>query len=1105
LYLFVVSGLHQQSKLLLRIKSLCFIVSRNMAISQIIRTKIAAPRKPVRFLARPRVSHALEEALSYRLTILQAGAGYGKSTALTGLVEGERDIIWYHVTKEDSDPLVFLLHLCHATQQALPHMVGLPVQFLETWDGSRGPLPSMEVLQALLNALSESLSAPVLLVLDDVHLALETSEFPRVLDRMIDLAPRDVHILLSTRAIPKLTNLSRWRSSGEVLDLDQTLLAFTTAEISDLFVKCYAYEVAFEEAVKLSAVTEGWAIALQMIWQSLRSGAAVSIEDALNRQVGSLGSLFEVLANEVLAQQPKDVQNFLWASATLRVMTAQACDALLGTNDSVTMLNYLRRQELFVVDLGAEGLRYQYIFHQFLRQGSSEEQRQAWHRRTAEYYRTQGDPDSAIYHLLKAGDYSGAADFLEAYAGELLSRGRLDTLAGYLALLPPESFYQHPALLSYLGDLARLHSRFQEALGMYRQAEQIWRERGNMGSVGRALRGQARVYLDTVNPSRAEELLQQALRLSDGIVDREAQAHLYELLAENRLNAGRPEEAERLRQQAQTLRLEGPTDSQLIYRVLLRTGRLEEARRELEARIEAERIDPIQVPRAHRETLFLLSLIYAFQGEAEAAYRTAVEGTMRGVELDSPFMQAVGHMRQGHALMLRTGANLYPQAKEQFQQAIEISHSIAIPRLRVEALWGLCRAHGYQGDLVKALQAAEEGVEIASRAGDEWIASLVRLAYGASLTLAGRYESSERWLSQAAHGFQECSDPFGTVAAHLWLCIGAFRQDDLEHLFPLFPEVLATCHQHGYDFLFTRPTLLGLPDEHILVPLLIYAREQGWESTYIHLLLQSMGLPYITCHPGYQLRVVTLGTFQVHRGHQAIPANGWRREKTRQLFQLLLTYRDAPLDREQIFEHLWRDDEPVVAGRNFKVVLNTLFNVLEPERSPGSESAFILREGSIYSLRPGADIWLDAAIFELTLQKAEAAANEQPGAEVPLLEEAMALYRGEYLPDARYESWAAIEREHLAVKFLQTADRLCELYLQRQRLEESIDLCQRILAQDSCWERAYRHLMMAYHAVGDRGQIARTYQRCRQTLCDELDVEPSLQTEQLFQELISQH
>ena len=47
---------------------------------------------------------------------------------------------------------------------------------------------------------------------------------------------------------------------------------------------------------------------------------------------------------------------------------------------------------------------------------------------------------------------------------------------------------------------------------------------------------------------------------------------------ENKLNLGKVDEAEAMRQSAETLRQEGPDDSQLLYRVLLRTGRLEEAR-----------------------------------------------------------------------------------------------------------------------------------------------------------------------------------------------------------------------------------------------------------------------------------------------------------------------------------------------------------------------------------------------------------------------------------------------------------------------------------------------------------------------------------------------
>ena len=295
--------------------------------------------------------------------------------------------------------------------------------------------------------------------------------------------------------------------------------------------------------------------------------------------------------------------------------------------------------------------------------------------------------------------------------------------------------------------------------------------------------------------------------------------------------------------------------------------------------------------------------------------------------------------------------------------------------------------------------------------------------------------------------------------------------------------------------MFTHPSLLGSDNERIFVPLLVTAREKGWESGYASQLLEELDLSGVERHPGYRLRVQTLNGFQVWRGNEPILANGWRREKSRQLFQLLLTYRHAPLDRDQICEHLWPEADRSTAQRNFKITLNTLYQTLEPEREPGSDSAFILREGTTYGLRPGADIWLDAEQFSDAVHRA--ASNPTPD----LLQFAVGLYTGEYLPDTLYETWAAEERERLSALFLENADLLVESLIREERYAEAIDLSQRILTQDNCWERAYRHLMLAYDRLGDRGQVGRTYQKCVQTLRDELDVAPSPETEKLYASL----
>lgn len=1077
---------------------------RTMFLQAALRTKIIPPPRRARTLVRPRVSQTLKQAFDYRLTILQAGAGYGKSTALAELAGETQPIVWYQVRDEDNDPLVFLLHVCHAIQRALPDIKELPMAFLESWRGGQDPLPWRGILDQIINALSSGLAAPVLFILDDAHHVTDTGEVPHVLDRFIGLSPADFHVLLSGRPTIALPNLSRWREKGEVLLLDQFALTFTADEITALFVTHYNVELTTEEANSLLTYTEGWAIALQLIWQNLRTQPVRSLDLPSHWQAASLDALFDLLAREVFAGQSSDVREFLLITSTLRDLSPEVCDALRRAagnpvGDSAAMLAYLRRQDLFIVETAEGVLRYHHIFHNFLRQQSAFEKRQYWNRIAADHFSTRHDSESVIYHLLEAQAWDAVADLLDQYSGNLLSVGRLDTLAAYIDSLPPETLYGHPMLIFALGELARLHSRFDEALGWYKQAETIWRNRGQQDGIARALRGQARVYLDTVDPSQAEQLLEEAIRLSDGFEDREAQVRLFELLSENKLNSGHVEEAERLRQRAESLRLEGPTNDQLWFRVLLRTGRYNEARTGLEERAEAEKTKPVQTPRAHRETLLLLSFIYAMQGEPELAYEAALAGTRRGESLDSPFVSAVGYMRQGHAWMLlgnfENRAENFIRARQQYAKSIEISRILAVPRLRVESGWGLCRSYGYSGDLAKALTHAQESIEIAMQAGDEWIASLIRLTMGASLILEGQYESAEQWLGKAVAGFQECSDPFGRSGARLWLSLGYFKRKQFDRLAQTLPEVLAACQAHDYGFLFTRPSMLGALDERTFVPLLIHAAQKGWESGYVdQVLSEGLGLAGIESHPGYQLRVRTLGGFQVWRGEEAIPSNGWRREKSRQLFQLLLTYRHSPLDRDQICEYLWAAADPDTAQRNFKITLNTLYQVLEPEREAGSESAFILREGSTYGLRPKADLWLDAEEFTKVVRGAKG----RPA----LLQKAVELYKGEYLPDTLYETWAAEERERLSTLFLEATDTLVDILIRQEQFTKAIDLCQRILGQDNCWERAYRHLMVAYDGLGDRGQVGRTYQRCVQTLRDELDVGPAPETQKLYEHLV---
>ncbi|UCG23838.1 MAG: transcriptional regulator [Chloroflexota bacterium] len=1066
------------------------------------RTKLIPPRPQRRTLHRGRLTRRLLEAADYRLTLVQAGTGYGKTTALSALADQERPLVWYHLEAEDADPLVFLLHLIYGFGETLGGISEAPLALLERWESDNRASPWTAVVDVLNNELAQRITEPVFLVLDDAHHLNQAAESIRILDRFIGRAPANILPILAGRHPLQLPSLVNWRVRGQVLEIGQDELAFTAEEISALFGDRYGFSLTADQVSLLAVRSEGWAIALQLVWQRLQSEKG-TLNQALGRLSGSAGDLFAYLSQEILVRQPEDIQDFLRQTAVLREMTAAICNCLRSAGDSEQILRYLIENELFVVNLGDGHVRYHHVFRDFLAHQSPADEIRAAHRRAAACYSHLGDDEQALHHWLAAGDFLAAAQVLVGLGRSMVRSGRLDTLSGWIGALPPDVLEGHPALMAYLGDIGRLHSHFEEALGWYRQAEEGSRAAGDIRGVGQALRGQARVYLDTVDASQAESLLQEALRLSDGQEDRESRARLLELLAENLINRGRSDKAEQYQQQARALREQGPAEAEISVRLLLRTGRLNQAREVLEERVKAERREPVLRPRAHRETLLLLSLVLAFQGEQEEAYHAAVEGTERGKLLDSSFITAVGHMRQGHAWLVRKDTQGYRKAIQRYQETIELSERLDVSRLQIEAFWGLCQAYGFQGDLLEARRVAEKGIGMAQVVGDEWIEACIRLSLGAGYALVDRFSDAVAWLNQAGDAFRECADTHGQALARMWLCLVWHQSGDETRLERDAVDLLGLVREGKYDFLFRHKTLLGPPEPRSLAPILLFARRQG-QSSYAETLLSRLGLTQLESHPGYRLEVQTLGPFRVWRGSQEIGADEWRRKKARQLFQLLLTTRTGKLERDQIVEMLWPELGPDEAQRDFKIAMSALYSVLEPGRGRNAPSAYVERDGALYGLRTEADLGLDAQQFEELIAAGDESLAEDPEEALQKYHRALKLYQGEYLQEYPYEEWSSEERERLLTLYLRTAERAAQVHLDREAWQEAIEACQLILARDDCWENAYRMMMVAYDQLGNQVQVRRVYQRCVDRLRAELDVEPTTATAELYETLLAQ-
>lgn len=1066
----------------------------------VIQSQLVAPRLRKGILERPRIQARLASALDYPLTLVLAGTGYGKTTALTGLADLIEPLFWYVVSESDRDPLLFLVNLLSAFRFGDKSFGEGALRVLEE-NGGRS-LPG--VLTPLLNDLTNQLTDEAVLVIDDYHLVHEVPEIGALLRQLIQYLPPSLHLVISTRVMPDHLDINRWRIKGSLNTISHTDLAFTAEEIQALFTSRLDLPITAEQAHQLVEETEGWVIALQMLGQSLQQDANTTLDAILERGPDTLQGLFDYLAPEVLAHLPLEISDFMVATSVLRRLDAGVCDAIRGSQDSQKILQRLHESGLFLDTLGQGTYRYQRLFQDFLlsRLQLNPDRASKLHNLAADYLQQTNRLEETIFHRIKAGQIEEAADVLEQFGPELVRTGRVESLLYWIGKLPAEIVAARPWTRVLMGDALRLRAEFDAALDHFAAAEVIFREHNENFGRSQALRGQAQVYLDTLRPIKADTLLEEALRLLEPQEHRSEVAALLDQLAENKLNLGQPDKAESLHREAKLLRAEiSPNDVYLEARRLLRTGHLREARALLESQAAEERQAGLLRPqRFHRETLLLLSLVYAMMGEGELAEECAREGIETGLQLQSDFVEAVGHMRLGHALQVihhqPWAAERREEAAWHYQRAIEQVNPFKVARVGVEPLWGLSRLAGYFGDAISANKKGIQAHEIAEMAGDEWIGDLARTSLGASLALAGMPEKAEGWLLRAVDGMRRVGDLYSWSCAMLWRSVNAYWTGDHQLAVKLMAELLPVISSKNYESIFTQYSLLSLKDEQAVIPLLLEVRSQNIERNQVDALLRYLGADEIESHPGYTLWVRTLGTLMVWRGDILVNPGDWQREKARQLFQLLITYRGQWLMRDQIIDLLWPDLPAEPAQRDFKVALNALNHALEPDRPRSAPAFFVIRRENMYRLNPAARIRFDVDDFERLARVAPAANGE-----IDALRNALNLYQDEFLPECRYEDWSAAERERCRHLALTASGRLAGLYQKASAWDDLIQLCGVTLGRDPLWEPAYRSLMLAYAKKGNLAQTQAVYNRLVDTLDRELGVNPSVETQDMLRQL----
>jgi len=244
--------------------------------------------------------------------------------------------------------------------------------------------------------------------------------------------------------------------------------------------------------------------------------------------------------------------------------------------------------------------------------------------------------------------------------------------------------------------------------------------------------------------------------------------------------------------------------------------------------------------------------------------------------------------------------------------------------------------------------------------------------------------------------------------------------------------------------------------------------------------------------PQPMLHIELLGGFRLLYADE--PLTTVDTPRLQSLLAYLLLHRETPPSRHRLAFLFWPDSPEDQALTNLRNLLYRLRHTL-PEAD-----RFLYVDRRTLRWRETAPFELDVAEFEEALSRADD--TNDTAEERSALERAVALYEGDLLPGL-YEDWIIPERRRLRQAFERALERLTRLLENQHDYRAAIEYARRLVRHDSLREASYRRLMRLQALIGDRAGALRTYHRCATLLEQELDVEPSPATREMYERLLA--
>lgn len=1103
-------------------------------MSDILLSKLMPPQIKKGIIDRPRLLKLCAGMDERKLTLLTAPAGYGKTILmLQAANESGWPLVWYQLDAYDNDLVVFIRNLVAGIERKIPGF-GSQVQHIIAGGSIENNLRLL--VTVIVNELSQYTGNPLLLVFDDYHEIINplTNLF---LKDFLKYLPAHVHVMIASRTLPSI-NFARLKTGGEILMVDMKELSFTSEEMQAFFAK-KAPQLTDETRIMLEQKVNGWPAAVTLIVNSDKGdGSSLRLNDGTTE-------IYEYLASEVLDRQPDSVSDFMKKIAVLDIITAEDCDLLLKRNDSQQILDLLENQNLFLIPLAGLGKSYRYhqLFKEFLFEKLGAE-RQLWQREAGIIACSRGDLSSAVEYFGAAGAEYELRDIIKEAGKQAFSHGCWRTVARWLEAIAEDDLASDPWLSLYRAKSEIYQGRLDEAEKWLHAAGPLFAYSGDQTGLTENRLLHARILRSRGRFEESLELLEQVHNqlLTDEQPTR-FDLHLEKFSCLWLLK--RYGEAEKTLKDALKIAKRINNNYAMAY-ILEGLGHvyygLGDYPRSLEMYKKSTKILPKQLLPSYYMQDYIIT-IYLDWGEWDKAIdyakRAAIIKETLGLTDALPSIY-------GQLATCYFSRGDWQQAEEYCHRAVKLvreNGGVRFVSSVTLCIWA--EGLGLQGRWIEAREKAEEAlVEARNGGGSE------NVCYGLgalSLIHTGDIHKGKEWLSMAIRSYEQSEFKRGLCYCYTFQAWLYFSEEKLAEACEYIKKALSLSAKLNILNLF-------LVHYEMLQPVLKLGMEKGIEITFLQRIFARKGkisLPLLidlARHENPQVRCWAIAPLAEIGGSQAEEvirrlandANAdvrqlagmaeqrlriatspkkvvkyttsalqismlgplrvflqekelgsiWRTKKARDLLAYL-AHHVEPVSKDKILEDLWPDIDP----DNSTIIFRTTLCYLRKALSQVNYPETILYSDGRCQLRPGS-FSCDYQQFR-ELVAAGQRMDTSPEEEAASLEQAVTIYRGDYLGDMDYP-WLFHHQENLRHLYIDARKRLARYYIDMKDYTRAASHLQVIEECDPFDEEIHTMLMTAYYGQKNRPAIKRQYQKLEALFKKELGFAPSSEAYDLY-------